>query len=308
MSSSILVTGSTGLVGSAMTTALRRLAFDVTPYDLREPDVTVPQDVCNPNTLARAMAGCCGVIHLAAVSRVVWGEQDPAACMTTNAEGTRNVVAAASASPSRPWLVLASSREVYGQADALPATEEAPLRPMNVYARSKVMAERHLQEARTQGVRTAILRLSNVYGSISDHADRVIPAFVSTALWAGRLRLDGAGHTFDFTHIDDTVDGIVRTVLALEAGEDELPAIHLVTGVPTTLQELANAVLELTDTAVPIDHAPPRNYDVSRFWGNPARARSVLSWEPRVPLRTGLERLIADHRTRPQEHVSPAHA
>jgi UDP-glucose 4-epimerase len=308
MTKSILVTGSTGLVGSATTTALRRLQFDITHYDLREPAGTVPRDVRNPDALARAMAGCCGVIHLAAVSRVVWGEQDPAACMITNAEGTRNVVAAASASPCRPWVVLASSREVYGQADSLPATEEAPLRPMNVYARSKVMAERRLQEARIQGTRTAILRLSNVYGSISDHADRVIPAFVSTALSGGRLRLDGAEHTFDFTHIDDTVDGIVKTVLALEADEHELPPIHLVTGVPTTLRDLANAVLELTDTAVPIDHAPPRQYDVSRFWGNPARARSVLSWEPRVPLRTGLERLIADYRTRPQEHVSPAHA
>jgi nucleoside-diphosphate-sugar epimerase len=307
MTKSVLVTGSSGLVGSALTTALRKHLFDVTPYDLRDPAGNVPQDVRAPDALARAAAGCCGVIHLAAVSRVVWGEQDPAGCMTTNAEGTRNVVAAALASPSRPWVVLASSREVYGQADSLPATEDAPLRPMNVYARSKVMAEHCLQEARTQGMRTAILRLSNVYGSTSDHADRVIPAFVSAALRGGRLRLDGAGHTFDFTHIDDTVNGIWKTVLALEAGEHELPPIHLVTGVPTTLQELANAVIELTGTAVPLDHAPPRNYDVSRFWGNPARARSVLSWEPRIPLRTGLERLIADYATRPHEHVSPAH-
>jgi nucleoside-diphosphate-sugar epimerase len=308
MTKPILVTGSAGLVGSATTIALRRLQFDVTPYDLREPAGTVPADVRNPDALARAMAGCCGVIHLAAVSRVVWGERDPAACMITNAEGTNNVIAAASASPSRPWVVLASSREVYGQADSLPATEEAPLRPMNVYARSKVMAERRLQEARTQGMRTAILRLSNVYGSVSDHQDRVIPAFVSTALSGGRLRLDGPENTFDFTHIDDTVDGIVKTVLALNAGEDELPPIHLVTGVPTTLRGLASAVIELTDTAVATDHAPPRKYDVSRFWGNPARARTVLSWEPRVPLRAGLERLIADYRTRPQEQVSPAHA
>ncbi len=308
MTKSILVTGSAGLVGSATIIALKRRGFAVVPYDLRESDGAVPMDVCDPDTLARAMAGCSGVIHLAAVSRVVWGEQDPVGCMKTNGQGTSNVVSMACACPSRPWVVLASSREVYGQADALPATEDAPLRPMNVYARSKVMAERHLRDARARGLRTAVLRLSNVYGSISDHADRVIPAFVSAALRGGRLRLDGAENTFDFTQVDDTVDGILKTALALDGGEHRLPPVHLVTGVPTTLRELANAVLELTGTDVPIDHAPPRDYDVSRFWGDPARARSALSWEPRVPLRTGLTRLIADYRTRPQEHVSPAHA
>jgi len=103
-----------------------------------------------------------GVVHLAAVSRVIDGERDPARCWAVNVEGTRTVVEAAQSSPLRPWVIYASSREVYGQPSALPASEDCDRAPLNVYGRSKVAAE---DLVTASGLAHAIVRFSNVYGA-----------------------------------------------------------------------------------------------------------------------------------------------
>ncbi|HEY8379403.1 MAG TPA: NAD-dependent epimerase/dehydratase family protein, partial [Nannocystis sp.] len=272
--SRILITGSHGLVGAAMKSLLTNAGHLVRCLDLRAPQGDGRGDVLDRRAVEAAVAACDGILHFAAVSRVIWGERDPALCRATNEGGTRNVLHAALASPRRPWIVFASSREVYGEPDALPVREDAPLRPVNVYGETKIVGERLIEEARGAGLATAIVRLSNVYGSVHDHADRVVPAFASRALAGEPLRIDGADHTFDFTHIDDTARGIAAVIDALEAGERRLPAIHLLTGVPTTLGELASAAVDLAASASPLVHAPPRSYDVARFYGEPSRARA----------------------------------
>lgn len=239
-----------------------------------------------------ALAGCAGIIHLAAVSRVIWGERDPEGCRTTNIGGTRNVLDAALAAAHRPWLIFASSREVYGQPQALPATEHTPLDPINVYGHTKIAGERLVAAACDRGLRGAIVRLSNVYGTTADHHDRVVPAFVRAAVSGQPLKVEGADHTFDFTHVDDTARGIATLAELLAAGQPPPPPIHLLTGIPTTLGELAALAIELAGTRAPVNHAPPRNFDVAYFHGSPERARQLLDWSPRVPLRDGLARLV----------------
>lgn len=99
-----------------------------------------------------------------------------------------------------------------------PADEETPLRPVNVYAHSKVAGEQLIAEARDRGLRACVIRLSNVYGSTQDHPDRVVPAFARAALLGQPLRIDGCDHTFDFTHISDVVHGIAALVELLVRG------------------------------------------------------------------------------------------
>ena len=295
----ILITGSEGLIGSALRTALEARGADVTGLDLRGPDGE-EGDVRNARRVREAVAGCHGIVHLAAVSRVVWGERGPEICREVNVGGLRNVIAAAATirtkSSRRPWVVFASSREVYGQPDRLPVTEDAPLRPINVYGRSKAEGERLVEAARDDGLRAAIVRLSNVYGSTRDHPDRVVPAFARGAVLGSVLRVEGADHTFDFTHIDDATRGIVAIVDLLVEGKTPPPPIHLLTGLPLSLGRLAALAADLAGTGATIMQAPPRSFDVSRFHGNPARARRLLGWAPQVEIQQGLARLIRDFR------------
>jgi len=296
----ILITGSAGVVGSALGAALSEQGHAVVGLDIAAIDERFLGDVTHTRDVASAVQGCDGIVHLAAVSRVVWGQQAPEKCKAVNSGGTQNVVRAALASAKRPWIVFSSSREVYGDPKELPATEDTPLSPLNVYGRSKVAGEEMMAAAAAEGLNTAVVRLSNVYGALNDHADRVVPAFVAAGVAGGELRIDGSQHTFDFCHIEDTVRGLVALIERLEAGE-RLPAIHFATGVPTTLGELAALAVELGRAGATVREAPPRDYDVSRFYADPARAKKLLGWTPQVALRDGMARLAAAMRAAQQE-------
>ncbi len=238
-------------------------------------------------------------MHLAAVSRVVWGERDPNLCWTTNVEGTRNVLEGAKSSRDKPWVIVASSREVYGEPPLLPASEDTPLAPVNVYGRSKVAAELLAKDAQAAGARVAVVRFSNVYGSAADHADRVVPCLVRSALQGAPLRVEGSENTFDFTHVSDAVAGILAVMRALESGQ-ALPPIHFVTGRPTTLAELARIAIHTTQSTSVCVNAPSREFDVSRFYGDGARAKQLLGWSPRVAIEDGIAMLADEMRKEEQ--------
>lgn len=297
MRSSILITGSEGLVGTALRQSLSLRGDLPVNLDLRSPSVRDRGDVRHAHDVQTAIAGCRGVVHLAAVSRVIWGERDPELCTATNVGGTRNVLDAARASLARPWVIFASSREVYGAPIQLPATEDCPLNPVNIYGRTKVEGERLIEEARAAGLRTATVRLSNVYGSVSDHATRVVPAFARAAVCGEPLQIEGPSHTFDFTHIDDTVRGLVSLIDLLDSDGTPPPPIHFLTGQPTSLAALAETCIQLAGSGSVRCEAPSRSFDVSHFYGDFGRARDLLGWSPQVALAEGVARLIRDFRS-----------
>ena len=288
----ILITGSSGLIGGALARQLRRTGHEVVGFDVAAPRGAGFGDVTDQGMCMAAMAGCTGVVHLAAVSRVIWGERDPARCREVNVGGTDNILAAAHQNPGRPWVLLASSREVYGQATVFPVSEDAPLQPMNAYARSKAAAEELAAAGRRGGDRISVIRFCGVYGTTGDHADRVAPGFARQAATGGVLRVDGADTTLDFTHLDDVTEALERVIGMLEAGEVGLPTLHLVSGRGIRLADLAALAVEVAGRGEVVI-APPRTYDISRFTGDPARAQRVLGWRAHTPLADGIARLVA---------------
>ena len=253
-------------------------------------------DITQLKSLKRPFEPCVGIIHLAAVSRVIWGERDPELCWATNVEATQSLLDIALAMPSKPWFIYASSREVYGQQQQFPVSESAPLLPMNCYARSKFTSEEHVETAGKKGLRHAIIRFSSVYGGVDDHPDRVMPAFCRAAINQQSLRVEGAANTLDFTHVDDVARAIASAVNILSSGSNSLPTIHLTSGIGTTLKELAYLTCHLADSNSQHREVEPRNYDVHKFIGNPALAKQVLGWEPKITLHNGVARYIRDLR------------
>ncbi len=292
----ILITGSQGLIGAALGKALVLAGHRVVGLDLRATGVE-NGDVRDLARVHRALQGCDGVVHLAGVSRVIEGERDPQLCWDTNVLGLANVMGAIDQRTVRPWLVFASSREVYGDALRLPVTENAPLRPVNVYARSKVECESMVARAADRGLRTSIVRLSNVYGRIDDHPDRVIPAFARAAVLGTPMRVEGGQNTFDFTHVDDLVPGIISIILRLAPDHAvTLPPIQFVTGQALTLAQVAAMANELGGGRSRIVDAPPRCFDVAKFYGSWSRAQALLGWAPRITVAVGLTRLMGEIR------------
>jgi nucleoside-diphosphate-sugar epimerase len=283
----ILVTGAEGLIGRHLCARLEAEGLEVRRFDLRR---SPGEDIRDSRSLAAALKDVAGVIHLAAVSRVVWAERSPALCQATNVDALNTLVSLC-LEQAQPWIIFASSREVYGHPDRLPVGEDHPLRPVNTYARSKRDGEQIAHVASDAGLLANICRFSNVYGCPLDHADRVVMAFAAAAARGGVMSVEGADSLFDFTAVADAVDGLWRLVQASLAGE-ALPPVHFVSGQGTSLGELAEIAAARALGQVTIKAAPARDFDVSSFVGDPARAKTLLGWTARADLGTEIARLI----------------
>ena len=303
----IAITGSQGLIGRHLCPVLSQRGVEVIRIDRALPSgtngcVDLASDHAT-NELQVLLDGCDGVVHLGAVSRVVWGQREPERCLRTNVEGTHAVLQAAMRCRQRPWVLLASSREVYENAAQQPASEDTPMQPLNVYARSKVEAEACMLASRP-ALRTGTVRLSSVYGDVLDHEDRVVPAFCRAAVLNGTLQIEGRSHVLDLTYAEDVAAAIVQVMELLHAGESSLPPIHLVSGVGTTLGELAELARSTANSRALLLDAPPRSYDVCRFVGDPSRARALLGWQATTPLKEGISRLLRNYAVLTAEHYA----
>ncbi len=299
----VVITGGNGFIASHLADRLVDLGDSVTLVDLdfdvlRGPEDArrVRGDVREYRSLVRALEGAEVVFHLAAVSRVAWGQENPFNCWRTNAFGTVNVLEASRRVRSTPVVFYASSREVYGEPVYLPVDEGHPRAPVSVYGRTKNSGESACEAYRAadrpgRAVPSVVFRFSNVYGSERDLPSRVIPKFLSQALRNEEIVLYGGDQVLDFSYVGDTVDGIVRAYTAVL---DQRPGVlgetfHFVTGRGVPIVDLARAIVDLTGSSSPIAHGDANGFEVRSFVGNPDKARRVLGYAPRVRLEEGLK-------------------
>lgn len=159
---------------------------------------------------------------------------------------------------------------------------------------TKLACERLVAEyAKNRGTKAAILRFSNVYGGANDHLTRVIPLFISQALRGEPLMLNGRSNTFDFTHLDDTVNGIIKAIEWIELTEaGSCEDFNICTGKTTSLERLAELVIEFTGSSSEIKDNSRRDYDVNNFCGSWEKAKRLLDYSPSISIEEGLKRVI----------------
>lgn len=289
----ILVTGTRGLIGTCLRKRFLKESIEHKALDLRGEEGSSLGDVLTYSDIEKQVSECTGIIHLASVSRVIHAERSPELCWRTNIEGTRNILKAALRSPHKPWVIYASSREVYGQQTNFPVKEEVGLSPINTYGFSKVIGEMEILQARCLDLKTAIVRFSSVYGGENDHPDRVIPAFINQALTSQPLRIDGTESTFDFTHVEDLVSGLIKLIQFIEFETSlHIPTLHFVSGQGTSLSQLAEMIYQKCQSQSEIYLAPPRSFDVHTFVGDPQRSEQLLGWKVQIPLEKGIDNLV----------------
>lgn len=284
----ILVTGSAGLVGRELVNSLKEAGHSIVEFDLSDGG----SDIRKRDMVQRKMQSCGGVIHLAAVSRVAWGEEFPDTCYGINVLGTANLLDAALQKKEKPWFLFASSREVYGNPDVFPVAEDSPRRPENKYGISKLTGEQLVDTAAGYGLRTAVVRLSNVYGGDFDHPDRAAPSLLWRAMNNQELRITGQDTFFDFVHVRDCAAGLCRVVARLQDDAKSIPTLHFVSGQKTTLLDLARSAIKVTGSSSEIAVLPTRTFDVQGFFGDPTLAKNELDWTTNIDLEQGLKLLM----------------
>ena len=292
MSGTIFLTGARGLIGQAVRDMLQARGFSVIGCDLRAAHEAEKYDFRDARNVQKNINQCDGVIHLGALSRVIWGEQYPALCRSINIDGARAVLSATVGSARKPWLIFASSREVYGTPPALPCSPATRPNPENTYAKSKLAGEIMALDLRRHGNRVAVVRFSNVFGTTTDYHDRVVPAFAKAAANNGILKIRGADNVFDFTALEDVVAAVSKTMDALIAGIGDLPPIDIVSGRATSLRDLAEMALAKGGGRIII--APPQGFYPKNFQGDPRPAEKLLGWRPQQVLEEVVGRLVDD--------------
>jgi len=290
----ILITGSAGFIGSALLNYLEERDIIVVPFDIKDDP---KYDVKDLGMLEKQTSDVDGIIHLAAMSRVITAQEQPHECIATNVGGVTNVLEAAKIRKSKsPWVIFGSSREVFGEPDIFPVTELSPKIPINIYGLSKITGE-NLCEIYTRyyGLKIRIVRFSNVYTSINDHMDRVIPKFIMQALKGENLHINGTGEElFDFTYISDTVNGIWGCVQEIQRNSTVLDDFNLSIGTPVSLKELAELIIEKTESKSQVIYKDSRNYDVNHFYASPKKAKDRLGFSPAISIEEGINLSIKD--------------
>jgi nucleoside-diphosphate-sugar epimerase len=224
--------------------------------------------------------------------------------LAVNSRGTE--LACDLAERHRARLVFASTSEVYGDPTVHPQVETYwgnvnPIGPRACYDEAKRFGEALVTTRMRLGPLDArIVRIFNTYGPRMRAEDgRVVPSLLTQALAGEPLTIYGDGsQTRSFTFVDDLVEGIVRL-----AGHDEARGaiVNLGNTEETSIRRFAELVAELAGVPLTIEPRPLPTDDPSRRRPDIGRARALLGWEPRVPLREGLSRTIAWWR----EHRAP---
>jgi dTDP-glucose 4,6-dehydratase len=189
----------------------------------------------------------------------------------------------------------ASTSECYGDPLVHPQTEEYwgnvnPVGPRSVYDEAKRYAEALVMAYhRSRGVNTHLVRIFNTYGPRLHPSDgRVISNFMMQALEGEPLTIYGNGkQTRSFCYVDDLIEGILR----LSRSDEHLP-VNIGNPDEFTILECAQAVLEVTGSRSELVFKPLSEDDPTRRKPNIAKARTLLGWEPRIPLREGLAKSL----------------
>ena len=299
----ILITGGAGLIGTASKTYFEQRGWAVSTLDLKSCDLDGREidhvgDIVDFKSLQDILTDIDGILHLAAISRVIDAELDKEECTRVNVNGTKRLLEAASTANCR-WFIFGSSREVYGEPPSLPVSEENGVAPINHYGHAKVIGENMVKKhCEVNGMAHINLRFSNVYGHPGDHQTRLVNAFIIQALKAEPLEIHGGGQLFDFTHIDDTAGAIFAAAGMLHDLHESLPPIHVLPGDAVAIEDLAAMVLSITDSDSEIVYTPGRDYDVERFHGDPSRMNEILGYKCSIDIMTGLEKCAELHRKR----------
>jgi len=293
----ILITGGGGLIGTASRNYFESRGWTVRTLDIKSSDLDGREidyvgDLVEMDNLEGILQGVNGVLHLAAVSRVIDAELDKDECTRVNVYGTERLLKAASMAGCK-WFIFGSSREVYGEPTIFPVSEEHGVNPINHYGHAKVLGENMVRNhCEANGIVQSILRFSNVYGHPRDHHTRLINAFIRQALLNRPLEIHGGGQIFDFTFIDDTVTAIFAAAEKLQVDCQNLPPMHILPGEPVGIEELAALIIEITESDSEVVHTPGRDYDVETFHGSPVRMQESLNFSCQTNIRIGLEQSI----------------
>ena len=309
MKQRIVITGAAGFIGSHLSETLLDRGYEVIGIDnlltgdlsniahLAGRDFTfIKHDVTNYINVDGPVDF---VLHWASPASPIDYLELPIPTLKVGALGTHKALGLAKAKGAK--FVLASTSEVYGDPLEHPQKETYwgnvnPIGPRGVYDEAKRFAEAMtVAYHRFHKVDAKIVRIFNTYGPRMRVNDgRAVPAFISQALRNEDVTVFGDGtQTRSFTYISDLVDGIIKLMLS---GLNE--PVNVGNPREMTIEEIARTIIRMTGAKSRIVYRPLPTDDPKVRQPDITKARTLLKWEPKVPLEEGLVKTIEYFRSK----------
>lgn len=298
----ILITGSSGQIGTNVGLALQACGDTVRGIDQRENTWTnelrttiLDLATCSPSDLPRDMKFDV-VLHLAAHAKVFELVEHPDRAMA-NITTLFNVLDYCR--QTNTPIVFGSSREVYGDIHHWVTDERAAdfVVAESPYSASKIAGEALIYSyGECYGLPHLVFRFSNVYGKYdcdAERMERVIPLFIQKIAAAEPITVYGKDKVLDFTYVDDCVQGVLKGLDAVVSGKVTAETINLAHGSGNSLLDLVNMIGMCLDKTPKATYEPSRVGEVTRYVADITKARELLGYEPTTPLSGGLPKTIA---------------
>ena len=308
----ILVTGADGFIGSHLVESLVSNGHDVRAFvmynsfnswgwleqsssEIQASIDVIAGDIRDPYGVTKAMEGCDVVLHLAALISIPFSYEAPDAYVSTNINGTLNVLQAARKLGTQR-VVCTSTSETYGTAQFVPITESHPMNGQSPYAATKIGADQlALSFYQSFDLPVTVLRPFNTYGP-RQSARAVIPTIISQiAKGARQIELGSLEPTRDFTFVRDTAKGFMQAAACDEAlGQ----AINIGSGFEISIEETAELICKVMNADVEIRQDPrrlrPPKSEVERLFAGVDLAKELFGWNAEYAGRDGFIRGLAE--------------
>jgi UDP-glucose 4-epimerase len=232
------------------------------------------------------------VIHHAAQISVRESVKDPLHDMEINIKGSLLLLEQCTRCAIKKFIFASTGGALYGEQDYFPADENHPTRPLSPYAIAKLSTEKYLSfYHNTHRLPYVTLRYANVYGPRQDpHGEAGVVAIFTRCMLQGKQpTVNGDGNqTRDFVYVHD----IARAnLLALES--PFIGELNIGTGIETSINTIFQEIRDLISPNIPEIHGPPMPGEQLRSVLSYEKAKSILGWEPTVPLVEGLKHTVA---------------
>ena len=232
------------------------------------------------------------VLHLAALIGIPYSYVAPAAYVSTNINGTLNILEAVRKNDVQK-LVITSTSETYGTAVYAPIDEKHPMQGQSPYSATKIGADKIAESYFLSfGLKVCTLRPFNTFGP-RQSTRAVIPTIISQALNSNEIKLGSLDPIRDMLFVKDTARGFLMSG-ASERSVGEV--INLGTGVGVTIGELAVKIQQILNTDKEIitddQRIRPDKSEVFKLLCENNKAKEILKWEPMVNLTDGLNQTI----------------
>lgn len=294
----ILITGSSGQIGTNLGLSLLRGGHEVRGVDIRanpwtgELPTTIRDLSKGPPT---DEGGYDVVMHLAAHAKVFELVQRPERALE-NIEMLFRVLDYCR--KTQTPIVFGSSREVYGDIHHHVTGEKAAdfVVAESPYSASKIAGEAMIYSfAQCYELPYLVFRFSNVYGRFDhdeERMERVIPLFLRRIWREEPIVVFGREKVLDFTYVDDCVAGITAGIQRLMSGTVRNQTFNLACGQGNTLDDVINVLALAVGKRPKVSYEPARPGEVTRYVADISKAREHLGYHPKVPLTAGLPRYV----------------